>query len=102
MRRVKGRERPASLGRRQPMSLSSTFPAPRFEGPLRCIQPAGASLGEGLMWSVREQVLYWVDILEKCLYRFDTSSGKQDQWRFDQEISALAERENAPGLIVTL
>ncbi|MDR6535729.1 SMP-30/gluconolactonase/LRE family protein [Variovorax soli] len=84
------------------MNHSSTFPAPRFEGALRCIQPAGASLGEGLMWSVREQALYWVDILEKRLWRLDPSSGKQDEWRFDEEISALAERENAPGLIVTL
>jgi len=84
------------------MNHSSTFPAPRFEGTLRCIQPAGASLGEGLMWSVREQALYWVDILEKRLWRLDPSSGKQDEWRFDEEISALAERENAPGLIVTL
>jgi xylono-1,5-lactonase len=84
------------------VSTSSTFPAPRFEGTPRCIQAAGASLGEGLMWSVREQALYWVDILEKRLFRLDPATGEQDQWRFDEEISALAERENAPGLIVTL
>jgi D-xylonolactonase len=84
------------------VSTSSSFPAPRFEGMPRCIQAAGASLGEGLMWSVREQALYWVDILEKRLFRLDPATGEQDQWRFDEEISALAERENAPGLIVTL
>ena len=84
------------------MSTSSTCPAPRFEGTPRCIQAAGASLGEGLMWSVREQALYWLDILEKRLFRLDPATGEQDQWRFDEEISALAERENAPGLIVTL
>ena len=84
------------------MSLSSSFPAPRFEGAPRCIRPAGASLGEGLLWSEREQALYWVDILERRLYRLNPASGVQDEWRFDEEISALAERENAPGLIVTL
>ncbi|VTU19919.1 L-arabinolactonase [Variovorax sp. PBS-H4] len=84
------------------MNPSSTFPAPRFESALRCIHAAGASLGEGLMWSVREQKLYGVDILEKRLWRLDPATGAQDRWEFDEEISALAERENAPGLIVTL
>lgn len=54
------------------------------------------------MWSVREQVLYWVDILSRHLYRWDPASGSQTRWAFEEEISALAERAHAPGLIVTL
>ena len=32
-------------------------------GSPRCVWPAGAELGEGTLWSVRHQVLFWVDIL---------------------------------------
>jgi D-xylonolactonase len=68
----------------------------------RCIWPAGAELGEGTLWSVREQALYWVDILGKQLHRCRADGSERASWRFDEEISALAERRNEPGLIVTL
>lgn len=71
-------------------------------GGLRCVQAAGAELGEGLLWSVREQALYWVDILSRQLHRWDPHSGAQARWNFAEEISALAERARAPGLVVTL
>ena len=68
----------------------------------RCIWPAGAELGEGTLWSVREQALYWVDILGKQLHRCRADGSERASWRFDDEISAVAERRNEPGLIVTL
>ena len=71
-------------------------------GSVQCVSAAGAVLGEGLLWSVREQALYWVDILACRLFRFDPGSGRQVQWTFDEEISAVAERASGPGLIVTL
>ncbi|MFO6420135.1 SMP-30/gluconolactonase/LRE family protein [Hylemonella sp. W303a] len=71
-------------------------------GELRCVQAAGAELGEGLLWSVREQALYWVDILSRQLHRWDPRTGAQAHWTFAEEISALAERARAPGLVVTL
>lgn len=73
----------------------------KLEAP-RCVWPAGAALGEGTLWSQREQALYWVDILERRLHRFDPASEARASWDFDEEISALAERSQAPGLIVTL
>ncbi|MFN3437023.1 MAG: SMP-30/gluconolactonase/LRE family protein [Acidovorax sp.] len=76
--------------------------APLVLGDVRCVWPAGAQLGEGLLWSVREQALYWVDILSCQLHRWDPASGAQRHWLFAEEISALAERAQAPGLIVTL
>lgn len=82
------------------LQASAFFPP--VVGPLRCLQAAGAELGEGLLWSVREQVLYWVDILACQLHRLDPVSGDHSSWTFAEEISALAERANAPGLIVTL
>lgn len=78
-----------------------TSAAPR-PGAVRCVLPAQAQLGEGTLWSSREQVLYWVDILACRLYRFDPVSGAQAHWVFEEEISAVAERADAPGLIVSL
>ena len=67
-----------------------------------CIWPAGATLGEGTLWSQKEQALYWVDILEHRLFRLDSATNARTTWQFDEEISAIAERATAPGLIVTL
>ncbi|MES2943440.1 MAG: SMP-30/gluconolactonase/LRE family protein, partial [Pseudomonadota bacterium] len=71
-------------------------------GAVQCVNPAGALLGEGTLWSQREQALYWVDILACGLHRFDPASGAKNSWTFAEEISAVAERAAAPGLIVTL
>jgi sugar lactone lactonase YvrE len=67
-----------------------------------CIWPAGTTLGEGTLWSPREQALYWVDILGRRLFRHRPADGAQAQWSFDEEISALAEDARGPGLVVTL
>ena len=66
-----------------------------------CVWDAKAELGEGPLWSVKEQALYWVDILNRRLHRYSPWQG-QRSWQFDQEISAVAEREKADGLVVTL
>ena len=85
---------------------ATTATAPAFSapttGPVRCVQTLGHELGEGLLWSVREQALYWVDILRCELHRWDPASGANRHWVFDEEISALAERAADPGLFVTL
>jgi sugar lactone lactonase YvrE len=63
--------------------------------------PAGALLGEGALWSAREQALYWLDILGRRLHRHDPADGSDRQWAFAEEITAIAERAAAPGLIAT-
>ena len=59
--------------------------------------PAAAPLGEGTLWSMREQALYWVDILGCMLHRFDPATGRTASWTFDEEISAVAERASGAG-----
>lgn len=71
-------------------------------GAPRCVQALGSELGEGLVWSVREQALYWVDILARHLHRWDPASDNYQRWTFAEEISALAERAHEPGLFITL
>jgi sugar lactone lactonase YvrE len=75
--------------------------SPRILSAPRVLGDVRATLGEGLCWSVREQALWWVDILEHRLYR-DTLAGAHDAWPFDETISAVAERASRPGLAVTL
>lgn len=65
-----------------------------------CIWNAHAKLGEGPLWSSKEQALYWVDILGYRLHRY-ASGEEQRSWQLDQEISAIAERANAQGLVIT-
>ena len=77
-------------------------PIPSLLEAPRCVWPAAAVLGECALWSQREQALYWVDILERRLHRFEPAGKGRTSWRFDEHISALAERAQAPGLIVTL
>lgn len=67
----------------------------------QCVWNAHATLGEGPLWSAREQALYWVDILERRLHRL-TANADRHTWQFDEEISSVAERANKEGLIVTL
>jgi sugar lactone lactonase YvrE len=76
--------------------------APRLLGPPTCVWPAQAELGEGTCWSVREQALYWVDILGQQLHGFWPADGSRRSWAFDETISAVAERARGPGLIVSL
>lgn len=70
------------------------------EGTPECIWDARAALGEGPLWSVKEQALYWVDILSHRLHRYSPQHG-QRTWQFEQEISAVAERAEADGLLIT-
>lgn len=71
-------------------------------GPVRCLWRADAALGEGALWSAREQALYWVDILGQQLMRWSPARQRRRQWRFAQTLSAVAERANAPGLLLAL
>lgn len=78
------------------------LPAALAAGEVHCIWDAQALLGEGTLWSVREQCLYWVDILGHTLHRYSPEAKTRKTWHFEEEISALAERRDKPGLLLTL
>ncbi len=71
-------------------------------GPVRCLWDARAELGEGLLWSVREQSVYWVDIVGQQLYRYGFASGRREAWSMGQSVSSVVERAGAQGLLLTL
>lgn len=68
----------------------------------RAVWAAGTTLGEGPCWSQRDQVLWWVDILEQRLFRFRPADGEQRSWTLPDTVSAVAERASEPGLVITL
>ncbi|MGH6612361.1 MAG: SMP-30/gluconolactonase/LRE family protein [Burkholderiaceae bacterium] len=51
---------------------------------------AHASLGECPVWSEREQALYWADINEPALHRFDPATGDDRKWTMPAQIGAFA------------
>ena len=52
-----------------------------------------ASLGECPRWDEQAQVLYWVDINNKQLHRFDPVTGQDEFLTFEQEIGCFALRK---------
>jgi D-xylonolactonase len=83
------------------MPASHPIDPPRC-GPPEALWDAQAQLGEGLCWSPSQQALYSVDIFGQRLMRLHLSSGRRDHWDFDETISTVAERVDAPGLVVAL
>lgn len=59
------------------------------------------SVGEGPVWDVAEQALYYIDILEKKVLRWDPSSGEFRSWDVPDIIGSMALREDG-GAIVAL
>ena len=51
-----------------------------MESPFECVLDAKASLGECPVWSIDEQVLYWVDINAPSLNRFHPESRVNLAW----------------------
>jgi xylono-1,5-lactonase len=59
--------------------------------PVQCVADVGAVLGEGPVWVVREQALYWVDIKGLKVFRLDSKGGRMS-WQTPFRICSLAPR----------
>src|SRR4051812_29823456 len=69
--------------------------------PFRCVLDVKASLGEGPVWSVAEQVLYWVDINAPSLNRFDPATDQNKMMPMPQSIGCFGLRREG-GFAVAL
>ena len=58
-------------------------------------------VGEGPVWDVAEQALYYIDILAKKVFRWDPASDDQRQWDVPDMIGSMALRQGG-GAIVAL
>ena len=61
----------------------------------------GAILGESPVWSMRDRVLYWIDIKAPAIHRFDPATGDDKSWPVAQEIGSIALRQGG-GLAAAL
>ncbi|HTS21970.1 MAG TPA: SMP-30/gluconolactonase/LRE family protein [Casimicrobiaceae bacterium] len=66
-----------------------------------CALDIKASLGECPVWSVDEQVLYWVDINAPSLNRFDPLTGRNTSWPMPCSIGCFGLRRSG-GFIAAL
>jgi sugar lactone lactonase YvrE len=57
---------------------------------IELVVDAHASTGECPTWSEREQALYWVDIEEPALHRFDPKTGADRRWIMPSQIGSFA------------
>ncbi len=62
---------------------------------------AHAVLGEGPVWDTEKRQLYWVDILQGQIHRFDPASGRDAQVLVGKTVGAVALRTNG-GLVAAL
>lgn len=69
----------------------------------RVIQrPMRDQLGEGLLWSARENAVYWVDILWQALHRLSLDDEAVASWPMPEKIGWVVERRDRPGFIAGL
>jgi xylono-1,5-lactonase len=69
----------------------------------RVIQrPMRDQLGEGLLWSARENAVYWVDILWQALHRLSLDDEVVTSWPMPEKIGWVVERRDRPGFIAGL
>lgn len=77
-----------------------SVPAPSSEN-VRCVLPWQAFVGESPVWNIKEQCLYWVDIQNKQIHRFDPSSGRNQTFLQPEIVTCVALRAGG-GLVLTL
>jgi sugar lactone lactonase YvrE len=56
-------------------------------------------VGEGPVWDVAEQALYYIDILDQCVFRWDPSSGEHRNWVLPDVVGSMALREQGGALV---
>lgn len=59
------------------------------------------SVGEGPVWDVAEQALYWIDILGRAVHRYDPATEATGTWQVPNIIGSMALRAHG-GAIVAL
>ena len=66
-----------------------------------CVADTRSELGEGTFWDTRAQVLWWVDIKQRLIHRFDPGTRQDVTFHAPQDLGCLAVRERG-GLVVTM
>lgn len=67
-----------------------------------CVLEYAAQTGESPVWSIAEQALYWIDIQQPALHRFDPATGHDRHWMLPDEIGCFALSANGTRAILGL
>ncbi len=65
---------------------------------IRPVANPHALVGEGPVWDDRRRVLWWIDVKQPRLFRYDPATGANRTWPMPERIGCVALRENG-GLI---
>lgn len=57
------------------------------------------SVGEGPVWDVQSQRLYWIDILDKAVFKFYPTSGSTRRWSVPDIIGSMAIRKDGNAIV---
>ena len=68
---------------------------------IKCVIDAKAQLGESPYWDPCGGVLWWVDIFERLIRRYDPINAKEDLFKAPEQLGCLAVRQGG-GLVVTM
>lgn len=68
----------------------------------RLLLDAKADLGEGPLWSARDQAIYWTDIKVRKLNRYRLADGVTHSWDMPDTIGWAIERRSRLGFVVGL
>jgi len=60
------------------------------------------TLGEGPLWSARDDAVYWVDILAPAVHRYSLEDGATRSWDMPDSVGWVIERAAAPGFVAGL
>lgn len=63
-------------------------------GQVRC------TLGEGPLWDVEQQALYFTDVLGKTIWRYDPATNAFDKWELPFTVSSLALCADGNGAVI--
>jgi sugar lactone lactonase YvrE len=66
---------------------------------ITCVVPSRSAIGEGAVWDVGDQRLWWVDIPHGLIHRYDPETGINDTFEFGEPVGCIA-RRNKGGLVV--
>lgn len=67
---------------------------------VECVLPAGSLLGEGALWDVGRQALWWLDIKGRRIHLFDPGGRGSRSWAAPHDVGSFA--LHAGGLIVAM
>ena len=56
-------------------------------------------LGEGPLWDVQEQALYWLDSRGPTIHRLDPATGERQDWQVPSTVGSMALREKGGAIL---